>query len=323
MYNFSSKRLEDDDILIAKVIDGKKNNKYVYLTKANVENDKSYGDKIKDFYYYINSKSLRLSSTSETNLKIAIRDNDISLLSNSEKKIYDAFINYLNDGEKHLYTDDLFQLIPYYEYNSKQTQRDVIYVCGSSGSGKTYFISNYAKQFNDIFTESPIYFISAKNLKDESAYNGVKRIKQIDIKNEEMLEDITSEGDSFNYFADDSGYSLCIFDDAEAMSKNQEKLVNNILESILQIGRSKGIYCIVSKHVLCNNQKTKVIINECNKVVLFTNTLSHYSINYFLKNYGNYDKNQINKVLSTKSRYCIINKNIPRYNMYERDIVLI
>lgn len=322
IYNFTTKRLEDSDLLIAKVIAEKKADKYIYLTKKNVSEKKSYEDKLQDFYNYVNTKSLRLSHNNETNLKVAIRDNDISLLNNQEHKIYESFLNYSNGGEKHLYTHDLFQLIPFYTYYGKQTSRDVIFVAGSSGAGKTHWISRYAIEFNDIFKTSPIYFISAKRLKDEDAYDNVKNIKQIDIKDEEMLKEITEGGDSFNFFTHKSGYSLCIFDDAEAMSKTQEAYINNILDSVLQIGRSKGIYVIVSKHVLNNSSKTKVIINECNKIVLFTNTLSHYAINYFLKNYIGYSKTEIHEVLTTKSRFCIINKLEPKYRMYEHDIIL-
>ena len=326
MYSFSKKRLTNDDILIAKIISdkpSKKSETYIYLTKDDETEKRDYKDILHDFYNYVNSKNLRLSNTSENNIKIAIRDNDVSLLNSNENKIYDAFNNFLNSSDKHLYTDDKFQLMPYFKYSGKQSQRDVIYLAGSSGAGKTTFIDKYAEEFNQIFKNSPIYFISAKKLKDEDAYDNVKNIKQIDIKDEEMLEGITSEGDSFQHFTHKSGYSLCIFDDAEAMSKTQESYINNILESVLQIGRSKGIYVIVSKHVLCNSNKTKVIINECNKVVLFTNTLSNYACTYFLKNYIGYSKNQINQVLKTKSRYCIINKSEPKYQMFEHDIFLV
>ena len=322
MYDFSTSRLNDKDLLIAKVIAKGKKDKFIYLTKEDSKHKENYEDTLESFYKYINNKSLRLSNNSETNIKIALRDHDVALLSSSEKKIYDAFKTYQKNGDKNLYTDDTFQLIPFFEYKGKQTQRDVIYCAGSSGAGKTTFISKYCIEFNDIFQGSPIYFISAKKLKDESAFDLVNNIKQIDINDVEMLENITSEGDSFNYFAHKSGYSLVIFDDAEALSKTQEKYVNNILESILQIGRSKGIYCIVSKHVLCNSNKTKVIINECNKVVLFINTLSHYAISYFLKNYIGYDKNEINTVLDMKSRYVVISKTVPKFILAEHNIIL-
>jgi hypothetical protein len=318
-YNFTTKRLTDEDILIAKY----NKRKYVFLTKEENEIDQSNEDKINEFYTFVNNKSLRLSQTSETNLKIAIRDGDTSLLTSSEKRIYEAFKAFNKDANKRLYTNDKFQLMPFYDYNKKQINRDVIYISGGAGAGKTYFISRYALEFNEIFHTSPIYFISSKRLKDETDYDNVSNIKQLDINDIEMLETVCESGKPFEYFSHKSGYSLVIFDDAEALPPKVEKLVQLILESILQIGRSKGIYCIISRHILCNNVKTKVIISECNKVVLFTNTLSNHAIKYFLTNYIGFDKNQINTVIDTKSRYCIINKNVPKYLMFEHEIILI
>ena len=185
-YNFTTKRLTDDDILIAKY----NKRKYVFLTKEQNEIDKSNEDKIKDFYNFVNTKSLRLSQTSETNLKIAIRDDDTSLLTGSEKRIYESFKIFNKDANKRLYTNDKFQLMPFYDYNKKQTNRDCIYLSGSAGAGKSYFISRYALEFNDIFHTSPIYFVSSKRLKDESDFDTVSNIKQLDINDVEMLENV-------------------------------------------------------------------------------------------------------------------------------------
>lgn len=318
MYNFSVNRITDDDIVIAR--SGK--NKYVYLTKENVETEDDYDDMIKEFYAYINQKSLRLSNNSEINLKVAIRDNDIKLLSANEKKIYDAFMSYYKNSNKHLYSNDVLQLIPYYKYRGKQAQRDVLYISGASGVGKSYFISRYCLEFNKIFDKSPIYFLSAKNLKDEEDFDQVDNIKQIDIKDIDMLHNLVADGQSFAHFAHKSGFSLVIFDDAEGLSKEQQKYVDNIMESVVQVGRSKGIYVIISKHVLLNGQKTKVIINECTKYVLFTESLNHYTITRFLKEYMGFDKAEINQVKTSKSKYCIINKQVPKYLMFEHEIIL-
>jgi chromosomal replication initiation ATPase DnaA len=317
-YNFAGSRIDDNDLLIARA--GK--NKYVYLTKEKVHKKEDYEDLVRDFYSYINDKSLRLSANSETSIKVAIRDNDVTLLTSNEKKIYDAFMQYSKNSNKHLYSNDLLQIMPYYQYKGKQTQRDVIYVSGASGAGKSHFISRYCMEFNDLFDKAPIYFISAKMLKDESDFDNVSNIKQIDIKDIDMLENLTSDGDSYKHFAHKSGYSLVIFDDAEALSKTQQKYVDNIMDSVLQVGRSKGIYVIISKHILLNGIKSKVIINECTKIVLFTNTLSHYNITYFCKTYLGFDKNEIHTVLTTPSRYCVINKQVPKFLLFEHDIIL-
>ena len=60
MYNFSTKRITDQDILIAKVVKEKNQKKYIYLTKSKVEDEDDYEDNIKEFYDYVNKKYLNI-----------------------------------------------------------------------------------------------------------------------------------------------------------------------------------------------------------------------------------------------------------------------
>ena len=53
----------------------------------------------------------------------------------------------------------MFQHIP-----NKNTERDIIYVAGMSGSGKSYYIKKYAEEYHAQFPKNEIYLFSFKNI---------------------------------------------------------------------------------------------------------------------------------------------------------------
>ena len=60
-----------------------------------------------------------------------------------------------------------FQLIP----NTKR-ERDILYIVGSSGSGKSWFTAQYCKEYMRKFPKNDIYMVS--NVSDDPSLKGVK-----------------------------------------------------------------------------------------------------------------------------------------------------
>lgn len=317
-YTFTNKRDKKDDnqILVSKILTGPHKNNLIYITSDKKNAMELETDKMEELYEYINENRIRISQNKLNELAESVK-NDEKPEDKNLLEIYNSFTrNYKKNNEIKL-MDGTMEAMPQL---FKKGFRDCIYICGCSGSGKSTWISNYAENFQSMYPKSPIFFISAKNVKDDEAYEGIK-IKQLDI-DVEQLEEIVDEGSAYKYF-EGKPNSLVIFDDAEALSKKQQELVDNILHSILQIGRSKNINCIISKHVLNNGQKSKVIFNECNKIVVFPNGISRYQLNYTMKQYLGFDKEQINKTLNLKSRWILINNHLPRYILSEHNLFLI
>lgn len=315
-YYFSTKK--ENNSPIAYVKGGKHKNTKIYVAEEREESNDLQESQLQMFYDYINDKSIRLSSKSLQSIADAIKLDNDELLDRDEQNLYNVFKTYAKLQNNLKIDDGTFIPMPL-EY--KKGIRDVIFVCAASGSGKSYWISNYAREFNKINPKAPIYFISSKKLVDEECYDDVDNIKQVSL-DIDMLYDITDESNSYEYFTNKNG-SLVIFDDAEALNKETQRLVDNIMDSILQIGRSKNINCIISRHILNAGIKTKVILNEINKLVVFPNGISHYNLEYCLKNYLGFDKQQIRKLYNLKSRYVLIHTHTPRYMIGEHDIVLI
>ena len=93
--------------------------------------------------------------------KIAIIDKSLKYkrknkiyMNNSKDTADDQFIKQfdniaIDEGE--------FMLSP-----DKDTERTTMYVCGSAGSGKSYFVSQYVQEYHKTFKNNMIYLISEK-----------------------------------------------------------------------------------------------------------------------------------------------------------------
>ena len=72
----------------------------------------------------------------------------------------------LKDGE--------FMLSP-----DKMMERQTMYVCGSAGSGKSYFVSKYCQEYHKVFKSNPVFLISENN--EDPAFDDKDYIKRIEI----------------------------------------------------------------------------------------------------------------------------------------------
>lgn len=191
-------------------------------------------------------------------------------------------------------------------------KRDIYYIAGAEGSGKSYFASLYIKEFKKIFPKRP--FIIFSKIEDDKALNNLKPIR---IKlDEELINDPINVEELYN--------SLVLFDDIDTI--NNKKILNNLQnlkDSILEIGRHHNIYILTTAHNMTNNKSTKMSLLESSNVVFFPNMGDKFHINRFLKEYVGLDKEQINKIYSLPSRWVLIYKRAPNYIMYEKGIYLL
>lgn len=209
-------------------------------------------------------------------------------------------------GNEIVISSGTFEVLPNVE------KREIIYVSGPAGSGKSFWINQYANKYAQIFKGNNIFLFS-KVENDTSLDN--KNLKKIVLNQSIVTDPIkTSELDN----------SLCIFDDTDTLTdKKIQKAVDDLKNDIMQIGRHDDIWCAFSSHQLNNGPKTRIILNECHAVVFFLNTGSSYYINYFLKRYAGCSKEQLNKIMSLKSRWVMIYLHAPRYVVSENSIFLL
>ena len=236
----------------------------------------------------------------------------IAMIKNGTGKMKNKTV-YLDSNAKSLHgfndlkiegEDSYFQLLPDLKKN-----RQVIYVNGSSGSGKTFWIKRYLQEYKRIYPKSEIYVFSPFD--SDVSYEGVK-IKNIKIEPELLEDNLTSKD-----FED----SICVFDDVEALSnRTLRKEVLRIMDDILCTGRHYNCSACVVFHEACNGALTKKVLNESHAMVFFPATLGTRSLKYLCENYLGMDKDEIKRLKKLKTRAVAIIKSYPKLVLSEKDI---
>ena len=201
------------------------------------------------------------------------------------------------------------QLVP-----DPHTERQIIYITGPSGSGKSYFTKEYIKEWQKINRKGEIYVFSA--LKTDETLDEIKHLKRINIGDNLVEDEIQAE--------DLPEGSLCIFDDIDVISnKKVRDAVYNILNQILEIGRHMKISCICTNHLSTNGLYTKRILNECAYIVFFPSAGASRGMKYLLTEYMGFDRHMIRRIKKLKSRAVVYHKQYPNFILSQKDIFLL
>jgi hypothetical protein len=205
--------------------------------------------------------------------------------------------------------DQYFQLIP-----NPETERNILYVTGSSGSGKSYFTKKYCREFAKLFPKRSIYLISSVD-KDQSV-DDIKNLKRIKIKSAEFLDE--------DFSIDDFKDCLVIFDDTDCITdKKLRTKVNNILGMILETGRHTNTYCIYTSHLATAGNDTKRILNESHSITFFPKTMGGRMMKYLCENYLGLDKKEIQHLKNISSRSVTVLKTYPKCVLGDKDVFLL
>ena len=205
----------------------------------------------------------------------------------------------LTDGGK-------FQQVP-----DPETERQILYITGASGSGKSTYTANYIKSYKKMFPTNPIYCFSA--LKDDESLDVVKP--------ERIMIDDTLWKDPIDVseFKD----SLVVLDDIDVISdKKQREAVYNVMNQILEVGRHFRITCVITNHLSTNGKDTRRVLNEAHTITWFPFSGSNVGLKRLLEDYCGLDKKTIKYIKSLKSRWATLCKHYPNVVFTEKDIWL-
>jgi hypothetical protein len=193
------------------------------------------------------------------------------------------------------------------------TERQVFYITGMSGSGKTTYVNMLIDSYVKFYKGKRKVFLFSNKEWDNSYTN--KHITKIQL-NEELVEEPLS--------MDELITSLVIMDDIEGVpNKAISNELDRIRDLILQQGRQYKIsFCYVS-HLANNYKQTRTILNECHCVVVFPYMTTAYSLKYLLEKYFGFDKKQIARFQKLNSRWVCIWKSPTISVMYENGAYLL
>jgi len=188
-------------------------------------------------------------------------------------------------------------------------ERELIYIFGPSGSGKSFLTNRYVKEFKLGRPDYDVFLFT--RLEDDPSLE----FKFTKIKLEaEVLENIDVES---------LENSIVIFDDTETPNdKSVSKLVDNLKDLIAQEGRHFNITMIVTTHMACNYNRTRIILNECQKYVIFPRGNGVKQMTNMFCDYGGMSKHQFETVRKLDTRWCMLNTSYPNYIVYQSGIML-
>ena len=261
---------------------------------------------------------------------------------------YDNFVkakDYIEDNAtKELFLNGNAYMVPFMNPN----KRDIVYICGKSGSGKSTFTKNLIEEYRKIFPGNKVYILSTlksdETLDDlkpplirlpiteeyiksliPSFFKPKKEPKPIILKKGEKPKKIIKEdedqGDKvLNKFKD----SLIIFDDTDTIvNKKLRDAVTALKNILLETGRHATTYMIITSHLMTKGHETRTILNEANSLVFFPHEGNIYQLNYTLKNYYGLGRQQINKVLEQPSRWIQLHASSPTTILHEAGAYII
>ncbi|MEI7670080.1 MAG: hypothetical protein WCJ33_08365 [Pseudomonadota bacterium] len=202
--------------------------------------------------------------------------------------------------------NETFQLIP------SDRERDILYVTGASGSGKSWFCKNYIMEYIKSHPKNPIYVFSS--IGDDKSIDSIKNLKRVQINDPEFLEDDID----LTEFKD----SLVLFDDTDCIrNKHIKDKVDGILNMILETGRHQNISVIYTSHIACNGKSTRTILNEAHSYTIFPLSLGNRTMKNLLDSYLGLDTAQIKNIKKMKGgRHVTILKTYPMTIMNDKHL---
>ena len=225
-----------------------------------------------------------------------------------DKKVFlssdgDAKNNYDNLETK---SNEYFQLV-----KDPEAERIVLYVVGASGSGKSYWSTQFVKQYKTTNKNKKVYLISP--ILDDKNINSLKPTR-LNPESENFIQDPPEVEDFRN--------SLLICDDIESYSNKKTVLIiMTLINSILVTGRHHNISLIFLIHSPTQGNMTKLLLLESQGLVLFPQNMTGKSSKYLLDTYLGLDKEQIKKIKKMKSRAITIMKTYPMTLIAENELI--
>ena len=237
-------------------------------------------------------------------------------------------------------------------------KRNIVYIAGPSGSGKSYVSAEYCRCYHMFFPNRQIFLFSKKG--EDPAFDvlpkelGKKIFIRVDpreiVKKQEIENRLafleSNDRETYEKYTDEDTHedllklaikkykkkpyeinylafknSLCVFDDTHTFTDGEKQLIKQLQTDCMHLGRSENIEMIITNHLLTEGQKTKNILNELTKLVIFPEGTNSYHLKYILREYFSCDKNKIDRIENVKSRWVCLSK-LPRYVVHERGIYL-
>lgn len=200
--------------------------------------------------------------------------------------------------------DSMFQLVP----SSKLTVREVWYIAGPSGSGKSYIAKGLVERYRKQFPDRDVFLVS--KLKEDETLDNTKGGPLIRLDLEKLVA-MPPEN------LDDMTDCMIVFDDYDTFTQPYAKVVNKLIDDIATMGRHSNTTMLCLSHYLSNYAKTRLLLCEATHFVLYPAATGNHALSYLLQTYLGFDKEETADLRRIRSRWICIHKNFPQWVVSE------
>lgn len=310
--NQPSEKLENSGAIpIAKVTGGKHDKCLLYLHPDGKKTNKDtikMNNEINPKIYDKEMKALKLRPIERTKLinKLEEAKNKkipLDHLNENEdiKAIYEKILKQdedLNNTEFQLDDNCSFELVP----STDPKKRQVYYIAGQSGSGKSYIAKGLGEKYKKLYPEREVYLISKLN--EDETLDSMKPSPPKRISIDSLVADYPK--------LDEFSNCMIIFDDFDTLTKDQLKAVEQLISDLAIQGRHTNTTMLILTHYLTNYKKTRLILNEVTNVVVYPMSTAFTPLKYLLMHYFGLEKEDVHQ-LKKLGRWVSISKSYPQY----------
>lgn len=201
-----------------------------------------------------------------------------------------------------------FGLIP----TQDPKKRQIWYISGSSGAGKSYVAKRLAEQYKKKYPDRIVYLVS--KLEEDSTLDSMKdppkRLSPM-----KLVENPLTTTDDLEKLRD----SMIIFDDYDTFTGKEGKAIQQLIDDIAVMGRHQNITMLCLTHYLSNYKKTRLLLTEASHFVLYPQSSGAHALNYMLKTYLGMGPDEVARLRKSGSRWVCIHKNFPLYCVTESE----
>lgn len=194
--------------------------------------------------------------------------------------------------------DSTFHCIP----NPDPKCRDVYYVAGISGSGKSHFARGIAEAYRKLYPHREVYLIS--KLQEDDTLDNMKGGKPKRISLDSLVEDYPS--------IDEFKECLVIADDYDTLDKKYLSVVQKLIDDIAIMGRHTTTTLLALSHYLTNYKSTRLILSESNYIVLYPQATSYKAMKYVCEHQCGMSSEEVQD-LKKQGRWVAIKKTFPAF----------
>ena len=189
-----------------------------------------------------------------------------------------------------------WQIVP----NSVYGDPHAVMICGRSGSGKSFWLAEYLMQFVKYYPKYRIYLLSQKT--EDKLLDKIPNLKRIPL---ESLPDAEFEAEDFKE-------SMFVADDVDVISdKRVDKACFDLINKVLEVGRSYNTYSCITMHLSANGNQTKRLLQRATHFVFFKNSSNH-GTEYVLNEYFGFDTKELRAIQKIESRSICVIRDCPQ-----------